>query len=276
MKAKLGRAALVAMAVVAAGLLGRLTARAGGTAGGSSTRILNYAGNVTLPAGTKTFTFAFYRGTTAAGAAVCTVTSPGVAIDGAGNFTAPVDLDSATAPSCPINIFDGGDLTVRVSVSGVSGAVFDQIISPVPYAKYADKVAYGAVNLKLSDTCASCAASEKTPTGKISYTDSGTGGTFTGYRAAKKICERTFGTATAHMCAPAEMVALVSAGTPMPTTLSYVWMATGMSSGGDYNRDCEAFTRETTPATTTPWHLPSGTPHDGISCAGAFPIACCD
>lgn len=92
---------------------------------------LTFAGTLTQNGGgvgQTTLTFTFRR----AGAALC---SPQVAVttDGAGAFTAEIPIGG-----CPGDLFDGRDVTVDVAAGGVVVAS-GQAVSPVPYAKYADR-----------------------------------------------------------------------------------------------------------------------------------------
>lgn len=92
---------------------------------------LTFAGTLTQNgsgSSPATMMFQFKKG----GAVLCTPQVP-VSPTADGAFQAQVPIDA-----CPGDLFDGQDVLVDVSVDGVRVAS-DQPVSPVPYAKYADR-----------------------------------------------------------------------------------------------------------------------------------------
>jgi hypothetical protein len=92
---------------------------------------LTFAGTLTQNgsgAGPTTLTFTFRR----SGASLCQP-QVGVTPDADGAFTAEIPISG-----CPQDLFDGRDVTVDVTAGSVLVAS-NQPISPVPYAKYADR-----------------------------------------------------------------------------------------------------------------------------------------
>jgi hypothetical protein len=170
---------------------GILVARA--TPGGATRNKLSFAGNVQpVPAAgaTVSFTFSNTDDTT-----TCTASAGSPSFDTSGNFVAEVDLSA-----CPANFaFNGGSVTYSVAVNGTTIGTA-QPVNPVPYAKYADKIAYD-VNVTVT-----------TATFGPWTTTDGTGATVTGYAAARAACQKTVGTKTAHWCSNDEVARYASKG----------------------------------------------------------------
>lgn len=258
-------AGIAGLAVVAAFAAGMLVARA--TPSGSTRNKLSFAGNIQpVPAAGATIGFTF---TNTDDATTCSVSAGSPAIDANGNFVAELDL-----AACPAGFaFDGGDVSYTIAVNGttVGGA---QPVNPVPYAKYADRVAYD-VNVVLSST-------------KFSYNWSASdtsGATVTGYAAARVTCQKTMGSKTAHWCGQEEMLRYVASGrTAAFPTGTYAWVATGgdRSVGGHSSvSDCAI------PNASGGWGFAyfAWSPSDGgassmqfgyPACSTPNVIACCD
>ncbi|MEO7328525.1 MAG: SUMF1/EgtB/PvdO family nonheme iron enzyme [Minicystis sp.] len=112
------------------------------TPGGATKNALSFAGTLTGVDASQpqTLIFDFKKG----GASVCMTPKPpevaGVMVDPVTRgFRVEIPLDS-----CPATLFDGGDVTLEISVAGVVGVLATGPVNPVPYAKYADYAA--AVN----------------------------------------------------------------------------------------------------------------------------------
>jgi microcystin-dependent protein len=132
--------------VVLAVLVGAAVVRA--SQWGPTNDSLTYAGTLTgVGAGTQTFSFVLHKGATS-----CAV-SKAANVDASGAFAVTF---SASDSSCLTGFFDGTDVTVDVSVAGVS--ITGQPVTPVPYAKYSDM----AVNFAPSSTL-----SQLVPTGTV-------------------------------------------------------------------------------------------------------------
>ncbi|MEO7328528.1 MAG: SUMF1/EgtB/PvdO family nonheme iron enzyme [Minicystis sp.] len=125
--------------------------------GGATKNALSFAGTLTGvdASQAQTLTFDFKK----AGASACAVPPKvaGVMVDLVTHgFRAEIPLDG-----CPATLFDGGDVTLEISVDGVAGVLATGPVNPVPYAKYADQVGspdcpvgYGRVGAGAPIVCA--------------------------------------------------------------------------------------------------------------------------
>jgi formylglycine-generating enzyme required for sulfatase activity len=101
--------------------------------GGATANTLSFAGTLTGTTGKQTLTFTFKKGS----ATVCSPAGLDVAVTpdpATGSFLAAIPLGG-----CPSTLFDGSDVTMDVSIGGMTVAT-GQPVNPVPYAKYADQV----------------------------------------------------------------------------------------------------------------------------------------
>lgn len=119
--------ALLALTATGALLAGINAVRA--APGGATREALSFAGTLTGTSSSQRLTFRFKHGAKE----VCApevVTTP----DADGRFRAEVPLDD-----CPASLFDGSDVVLDVDV-GSTVVARDQAVTPVPYAKYADRI----------------------------------------------------------------------------------------------------------------------------------------
>ncbi|XYH99746.1 hypothetical protein ACMHYB_08275 [Sorangium sp. So ce1128] len=122
--------ALAAGGLVLASVCGTLyVARA--TPGAGSRDALTFAGVLTGTTGPQKLAFVFKK----EGEEACSPAALSVTPDDEGAFSVEIPL-----ASCPKTLFDGGDVTYDVLVGG-QAVVTGAAVSPVPYAKYADRVA---------------------------------------------------------------------------------------------------------------------------------------
>lgn len=136
---RLPKRILPVAAGVAALLLGAVVVRA--TKNGKTSDSLTYAGTLTgVSAGTQTFSFILHNGSNN-----CAVTK-GADVSATGAFAVTF---SAADSSCLTDFFDGGDVTVDISVAGAS--ITGQPVTPVPYAKYADTAVNYAPNSPIAN-----------------------------------------------------------------------------------------------------------------------------
>ncbi len=107
-----------------------------GVRGGRTRTALSVAGTInggTATGSTVMVDYVFVKGATVA-CRVPTMLNRNVSN---GHFTGEVDIES-----CPANLFDGSDVTVRVEAGGT--AVATGPVNPVPYARYAEQVGVGS------------------------------------------------------------------------------------------------------------------------------------
>ncbi|WP_437678170.1 hypothetical protein [Sorangium sp. So ce131] len=101
------------------------------TPGGASRDALTFAGVLTGTTGPQGIGFVFRKD----GDEACAPEPIPATPDAEGAFSVEIPLGA-----CPKSLFDGGDVTYDVLVGG-QRVVKDAAVSPVPYAKYADRVA---------------------------------------------------------------------------------------------------------------------------------------
>jgi hypothetical protein len=124
--------------VVLGVLVGAVVVRA--SQGGTTADALTYAGTLTgVGAGSQNFSFVLHKGSTS-----CAI-SKAANVEASGAFAITF---SASDASCLAGFFDGSDVTVDVSVAGVT--ITGQPVTPVPYAKYADTAINYAPNSPIS------------------------------------------------------------------------------------------------------------------------------
>ena len=126
------RKALTMLAVAATVLVVNRYANA--VPGGETRNGLSFAGTLRSSSGAPvnsatTLTFTFRKGS----ASVC---APSVMVtpDSGGGFVAQIPTDG-----CPRSLFDGSDVTFDVA-NGGNVIAMNQVVNPVPYARYADQV----------------------------------------------------------------------------------------------------------------------------------------
>lgn len=125
-RSRLSKRILPVAAGLAALLVGAVVVHA--TKDSKTSDSLTYAGTLTgVGAGMQTFSFVLHNG-----ANNCAVTKA-TNVSATGAFAVTF---SAADSSCLTDFFDGGDVTVDISVAGAS--ITGQPVTPVPYAKYAD------------------------------------------------------------------------------------------------------------------------------------------
>ena len=262
-------AAAAGVALLAAFGTGMLVARA--TPAEATRNKLSFSGNIQpVPAAGAAVSFTF---TNNDDSTTCTASAGTPSIDTSGNFVAEVDLTA-----CPVGFaFDGGDVVYTIAVNGtaVGGA---QAVNPVPYAKYADKVAFAP----------RMAVSAATFHG--AFTASGPGGTtLTGYAAARAICQATLNSKTAHFCSIAQVIDYTATGAALPSLPAWGTVPGKAWVADPTNEDCVAHTGSPGATTTgtglgfRPGYDPPVQVHntsgDGISCdvgGYAAPLLCCD
>jgi microcystin-dependent protein len=140
MMRRYNRSVRIVAAVAAAAVLffGALIVRA--TKGGATSDSLTYSGTLTgVGAGMQTFSFVLHK----LGSSCSVTKAANVAASGAFAVTFS-SFDSA----CLTGFFDGSDVTVDVTVAGVT--ITGQPITPVPYAKYSDTAINYAPNSPIS------------------------------------------------------------------------------------------------------------------------------
>lgn len=125
-------AAVVSAATAGAAFMGAKLALA--TEGGETRNDLSFAGTLRTAGGAPVtsatmLTFTFRKGTTAVCAPSALVTP-----DSGGAFVAQIPMGA-----CPRSLFDGSDVVFDVA-NGSAVIARDQVINPVPYARYADTV----------------------------------------------------------------------------------------------------------------------------------------
>lgn len=276
------RKPILLIAVCAAGLVGVLLGRGLAVPNGATANVLTYAGTLTgVDSGTQQFTFKFNK----MGSSCNSIVASGV-IDPNGGFSVPIDVSG-----CGSGFFDGSDVTVDVGVAGVS--LTGQPLTPVPYAKYADRSAsavqadsapFGGLSGKYVISGPNgrsysvggtqfCMQTAATPGAISAAADAGT---FSGYLAAKQLCEQKCGSTSAHMCTPEEMVRSTAIGAaPATATL---WIAAGTlaqdPTSGITIGDCGGWkSADGTKYSGTVW---TGDHAESRVCSAGEAIACCD
>jgi hypothetical protein len=262
----------VAVAACAAGIVGVLVGRGLALPNGATSSVLTYAGTLSgVDPGPQDFSFTFNKM-----GATCGPIRASATVDASGAFSVPVDVSG-----CAAGFFDGSDVTVDVNVAGVT--LTGQPITPVPYAKYADRAASagtaesvpfagltgkyvvtgpgGSYSVGATKFCAASA---------MSYTGSAVGG----YVGAKKICESACNLPTAHMCASEELIRSTAIGIDIPDNL---WFSTGIHAqdiaAGVNIRDCGGWQSSDTAQAGPVWKKVF--PYGG-RCNNAVPLSCCD
>lgn len=122
-----------------------------------------------------------------------------------------------------------------------------------------------------------CGATPST-TGAVSAS----GGSLTGYRAVKFLCEQACGSPTAHICTIPEVIASAQLGAPAPASLGWISGPTGDlgspsgAGSGRFFRDCATFTTTSTSHAGQVWNPSAGGGGDVRACSDSFPMLCCN
>lgn len=101
------------------------------------------------------------------------------------------------------------------------------------------------------------------------------GGTLTGYRAAKLLCEQACVSPTAHHCSPSEIVVSHALGLSPGTG----WLSSAQSASFQafVSRDCDGFSNGTNAVAGTIWFTQPSAPRiDSNACGASIALLCCD
>jgi formylglycine-generating enzyme required for sulfatase activity len=120
---------LALTAMVSAGVLATMRF-ADAIPGGRTRDSLSFSGTLQGRPSPQMLSFVFKK----AGTTVCSPPAVSVTLGTGGQFTAEIPIDA-----CPATLFDGGDVVFDISV-GSTLVVHDRPVTPVPYARYADRV----------------------------------------------------------------------------------------------------------------------------------------